>query len=114
MIDGNRIKVERIKRGMSQAELGKVINVSKVAICGYEKGTKTPTMENYEEILKTFDLEPNELLIDYIEKESKDFNEITNEDLVLLNNIKLNKKLYTKLCKNIDNLDKIDIVGDKD
>ena len=46
MINGNVIKRERCKRGLSQEQLGEMIHVSKVSICGYEKGTKTPTLEN--------------------------------------------------------------------
>ena len=47
MIIGKRLKEARIKKGMSQEELGNILGVSKVSICGYEKGTRTPTMENF-------------------------------------------------------------------
>ena len=46
MIIGKRIKNARTKKGLTQEELGKLLGVSKVSICGYERGTRTPTMEN--------------------------------------------------------------------
>jgi transcriptional regulator with XRE-family HTH domain len=47
MIIGERIKKERIKRNLSQQQLGDMLGVSKVSICGYETGTRTPTMETF-------------------------------------------------------------------
>lgn len=44
MIIGSKIKEKRIALGLSQDELGKRLGVSKVSICGYEKGTRTPTI----------------------------------------------------------------------
>jgi len=46
MLIGERIRKARLEKGLSQEELGKIIDVSKVSICGYEKGTRTPTLEN--------------------------------------------------------------------
>ena len=51
MINNERLKLERIRRGLSQEELGKMLHVSKVSICGYEKGTKNPTLDNFEKFL---------------------------------------------------------------
>ena len=62
MIVGSRIKEERIKRGLSQQALGDLLEVSKVSICGYETGTRTPTMETFLELVKVLDVDPNYLL----------------------------------------------------
>ena len=56
MLNGDVIKRERCKRGLSQEQLGQMIHVSKVSICGYEKGTKTPTLENLLNLLDTLNL----------------------------------------------------------
>ena len=43
---GKRLKELRMKRGFSQQELGTAIGVTKVSICGYENGTRLPTLDN--------------------------------------------------------------------
>ena len=45
MLVGDRIRKKRIELGLSQEELGDLIGVSKVSVCGYEKGNRTPTIE---------------------------------------------------------------------
>ena len=44
MIIGERVKEARINKNYTQEELGDIIGVSKVSICGYETGNRTPTM----------------------------------------------------------------------
>ena len=53
MLIGERIKQERINRGLTQAELGGLLGVSKVSVCGYETGTRTPTVDTF---LKLIDI----------------------------------------------------------
>ena len=62
MIIGKRLKEARLKKSMSQEELGNLLGVSKVSICGYEKGTRTPTMENFLDLIKILELEPDYVL----------------------------------------------------
>ena len=38
-----------------------MIHVSKVSICGYEKGTKTPTLENLLNLLAVLDLKVEDI-----------------------------------------------------
>lgn len=45
-MDGNRLRELRKERKLTQAELGKHINVSKVSISGYENGERTPDTDN--------------------------------------------------------------------
>ena len=42
MLIGKRIKDMRLEKGMSQQELGDMIGVTKVSICGYENGNYPP------------------------------------------------------------------------
>ena len=46
----NRIKEERIKLGLNQEEFGKMINVSKQAVSGWENGYRTPDVETLEKL----------------------------------------------------------------
>lgn len=113
MINNERLKQERIRKGLSQEELGKLIHVSKVAICGYEKGTKNPTLENFEHLLEILELQPNDLLnynVNIIKEDTIPYgSKITKSEQELILELRKNKKLYNTLCKNIDKLDKIEI-----
>ncbi len=62
MIAGDKIKNERTKRKLSQEDLGKLIGVTKVSICGYETGTRTPTIGNLLKLSKVLELNPNEII----------------------------------------------------
>ena len=65
MILGKRIKEQRKLMGLTQKELGEIINVTKVSICCYEKGTRTPTLETLKVLAETFNVDINYLLNDY-------------------------------------------------
>ena len=45
MILGDRIKICRKAKNMTQEELGQLIDVSKVSICQWEKGMKTRVLK---------------------------------------------------------------------
>ena len=51
MIIGERIKMARKNKELTQQELGDILGVSKVSICGYENGTRVPTVENFVQLL---------------------------------------------------------------
>ncbi len=44
MLLGKRIKSLRKEKGLTQQELGDLINVTKVSICCYENETRVPTL----------------------------------------------------------------------
>ena len=50
MLIGQRIKEARLKKGYTQSDLGNLLNVSKVSICGYERGTGTPTLDIFNKL----------------------------------------------------------------
>lgn len=50
MIIGKRIKLLRIQKRLSQEELGNYLGVTKVSICGYEKGKRVPNADNLEKL----------------------------------------------------------------
>jgi len=100
MIIGERLKIERINRGLSQEELGKLINVSKVAICGYENGTKNPTMQNFIKLIEVLNLDPNYLLGREVNVVSDNEDEyivkMSNEDIKIISELKKYPVLYNK------------------
>lgn len=104
MIIGKRIKEARIKKNMSQEDLGNLLGVSKVSICGYEKGTRTPTMENFLDLLNILELEPDYVLgrdKNVVSESNSDYKIVmANEDIEIIKELKNNRELYNKLCQN--------------
>jgi len=102
MVIGKRIKDARIKKNLSQEQLGKMLGVSKVSICGYEKGTRTPTMENFLDLIKILELEPDyvlgrdKLVVSESNREYKVV--MADEDIQIIKELKNNRELYNKLC----------------
>lgn len=102
MIIGKRIEEARKKMGMTQEQLGNILGVSKVSICGYEKGTRTPTMENFLDLIEILGLEPDYVLgrdIEVKNKKDKSYKIImAEEDIQIIKELKNNRELYNKLC----------------
>lgn len=102
MLIGERIKKERIKRGLTQSELGKMLDVSKVSICGYETGTRTPTVDTFLKLIEILELSPEYTLgldIPVIAEKEKDYHVfMAKEDMVIIEEIKKHRELYNKLC----------------
>ena len=55
------IKSARLKAGMTQKELGKLLGVTKQTIINYEKGTTEPSWERLEDIAKALKIDVDEL-----------------------------------------------------
>lgn len=62
MLLGKRIKELRKKNNLTQTELGKLVNVTKVSICCYENGTRTPTLDTLVDLANVFKVNVNELI----------------------------------------------------
>ncbi|EAG9591283.1 MULTISPECIES: helix-turn-helix domain-containing protein [Listeria] len=62
MLFKDRLKELRKKKGITQAQLGKKINVSNVSISGYENGNRFPDTETLEELASYFEVSTDYLL----------------------------------------------------
>lgn len=62
MTIGNKIKERRIKKGYTQEDLGKLLDVGKAAICCYEKGIRKPTIDNLYQLVKILEISADELI----------------------------------------------------
>lgn len=102
MFIGQRIKEGRLKKGYSQQKLGDIIGVSKVSICGYEKGNRTPSLEIFNKLISVLDLTSDFALgndVEVVSEKTEAYTtKLAKEDLEILNQIKKNPKLYNKLC----------------
>lgn len=101
MIIGERIKLARKEKHLSQQELGDLLGVTKVSICGYEKGVRIPTMENFVQLLDILELTPDYLLgrdVNVVSESEEHYNvKMANEDIKILQEIKDSPELYRKL-----------------
>jgi transcriptional regulator with XRE-family HTH domain len=99
---GERIKKARIEKGLSQEELGNMIGVSKVSVCGYEKGTRTPTLENLLQLLEILDVTPDYVLgreHQVVAENESDYSMyMAKEDIEIIKEMKNYRELYNKLC----------------
>jgi transcriptional regulator with XRE-family HTH domain len=76
---GERIKKLRKQRKITQEELGKKVNVTKVSISGYENGNRTPDTETLQKIADYFGVTTDYLLGRTDEKE-RSWNDLTEKD----------------------------------
>ena len=62
MLLGKRIKEFRIQKNLTQEELGRLINITKVSICCYENGTRIPSLETIVALANAFEVSLDDLL----------------------------------------------------
>ncbi len=62
MFVGSRVKELRKKKGLTQQKLADMINVTKVSVCCYEKGTRFPNLETFYDLVDKLDTTPDYLL----------------------------------------------------
>ncbi len=100
---GKRVKELRIEKGLSQQELGLAIGVTKVSVCGYENGTRVPSLENLVKIAEALATTTDYLLgreVPIINEESKSYiASISYEDVRLILELRHYPNLYNKLLK---------------
>lgn len=102
MIIGERVKQARLAKNYTQEELGDLIGVSKVSICGYETGNRTPTMAMFLKLSAALDVSVDHLLGNDLKAVCEDDEEYTlmiaKEDLAIIKELKEYKGLYNRLC----------------
>lgn len=102
MLLGKRVKDLRKSKGMTQQELGDLINVTKVSICCYENGTRMPTIDTLLELGKVFGVS-----IDYFLGHDKVVNNddhdsyfyLADEEIKILEELRKHEALYDKLIE---------------
>lgn len=103
MLFGQRIKEERVKRGLSQQQLGDLLNVSKVSVCGYEKGTRTPSLETFNKLIEILGMTSDYALgndVRVICDDDETYTiKLSKEDIDIIRELKKNPKLYQKFCE---------------
>lgn len=100
---GNRVRELRVKKGLSQQELGAAIGVTKVSICGYESGARIPNLEKLAKLADTLGTSTDYLLgreIVVNNEENKTYiGSVSYEDVTLILALRHYPNLYNKLLK---------------
>lgn len=103
MFIGSRLKELRKSKNMTQAELGSLLNVTKVSICCYEKNVRVPSIETLEDLSNIFGVSTDYFLgkdVSLVTEDSDDYSlYVSKEEFDFFKQIKLNKELYNKIIK---------------
>ena len=101
LLFGRRLKELRKNSKMTQKELGDAINVTKVSICCYEKGTRVPSLETLIDISNLFKVDLNYLIGNdtYVVSENNQSYGIkmSNEEIALIKELRKHIDIYLKL-----------------
>ena len=104
MILGYRLKQLRKEYKMSQADLGKILGVSKVSISGYENGTRLPSLQVLNGILDVFSVSADYLLGRELNVVCEDDNNISmylsTSDIEIIKEIRSNSLLFNNIASN--------------
>lgn len=100
---GKRLRELRVKKGLSQQELGNAIGVTKVSVCGYESGTRIPNLEKLIRIADTLETTTDYLLgreISVNNDENKThIGYVSYEDVSFILELRHYPNLYNKIIK---------------
>lgn len=103
MLLSKRLKELRINNGLTQRELGERVNVTKVSICCYENGTRTPTLETLTKLGEVLNVSTDELLgYDNSVGESgrnKHITKMAKEEIKFILELRKNKKIYEAILE---------------
>lgn len=100
---GKRLKNLRLERGLTQQQLGDMINVTKVSICCYEKEERVPSLETLIDLANVLEVDLN-TLVGYdkyiISDNDIDYGiNVSKEEMNLLLELRKNKRLYDDLLE---------------
>ena len=100
---GKRLKELRENAGLTQRELGEKVNVTKVSICCYEKGARSPSLDTLIDLANVFNVNADYLLGNdvYVVREGVESygTKISKEEMEFIQIIKKNEKLHDMLLK---------------
>lgn len=98
-----RLKELRKEMGLTQKELGEKIGVTKVSICCYENGTRTPTLDTLIDLANTLNVELTYLLgIDHFVVAENDKScaiNLAKDEIEIIRELRMHIKLYERLLE---------------
>ncbi len=104
MFFGQRVRELRKSKNLTQQKLADMINVTKVSICCYEKGTRTPNLETFIDLVEKLDTTPDYLLgrdINVVsEGEEPYYITIKNEEWEFISESRKNREISKRINEN--------------
>lgn len=105
MLVGSRLKEARKKQKLSQEALGKMLGLSKSAICLYESEKRNPSLETVIELIYILGVSSDYLLgVDAIvtieNEETIKYASVTKEEIAFINELRKDKIIYEILFQN--------------
>lgn len=100
MIIGERLKKARLAKGLTLQKLGDKVGLSKATLSCYENETRSPQIRTVKDLMGVLGVSADYLLgTDIIasEKDTKQFQTITKEEMYFLNEIRKNRIVYEML-----------------
>ncbi len=98
-----RLKELRKKAGFTQKELGAKVGVTKVSICCYENGTRTPTLDTLIDLANALEVELSYLMgVDYFVVAEDDKHcsiNVAKDEIELIRELRMHIKLYERLLE---------------
>lgn len=101
MLLAKRIKELRKEKDLTQEDLGKLINVTKVSICCYENGTRVPTLETIVALADIFEVSLDNLLgreIEVVAKKRR--TRMSKEEVEFIKEIRKSERVFHLLTTN--------------
>lgn len=103
VVFGKRLKELRKSVGLTQQQLGNMVGVTKVSICCYENGTRTPTLDTLIDLADSLNtsliylLGADNLAVDSANKECKV--NMAKDEIELIKELRKHIKIYEKLLE---------------
>ncbi len=98
---GKNIQKIRKERKLTQEELAELINIETISMSKIETGKSYPTAENLSKIAGILNVEPYEF---FIFENSKNIEDLKQEIIILINDIKDDRKKLIKILNTIKSL----------
>ena len=104
MLLAKRIKELRKEKDLTQEDLGKLINVTKVSICCYENGTRIPSLETIVALANAFEVSLDDLLGREKEIVVDDEQKIrmSKEEVEFIKEVRKRKNIYRLMFANTE------------
>ena len=104
MTFGEKLKLLRYEKGLTQDDIGYLLNVTKSCISCYENGTRQPSVDVLVELSIYFNVSIDFLLgMEKVNNKSKRQAGITVKDISLIKELKNNPLMYQEIISDIPN-----------
>ena len=105
MLIGKRIKDLRTQRKLSQQELGDLLGVTKVSVCGYENGTRIPNLEKLVRLAEVLETTTDYLLgreVPVWDDANRSYvGSVSYDDVSFITELRHYPGLYNKIMKDV-------------